>query len=71
VLAQLHSPALQLLKGQLADQAARLAPDTPGPHLLHLRDQWYGSVFIAEKRPYWIALLPYAMILEINCIGHG
>ena len=39
MLAQLHPPALQLLSRHPAVQAARLAPDTPGPHLLHLRGE--------------------------------
>ena len=43
MLAQLHPPALQLLPGHPAVQAAGLAPDTPGPHLLHLRDQRFRS----------------------------
>ena len=41
MLAQQRPPAQQLLSGNPAVQAARLASDTPGSHLLHLRDQRY------------------------------
>ena len=52
---------LQLLSRYPAVQVARLAPDTPGPHLLHLRDQRPGNILV--MRLLFIMFFHFAIII--------